>query len=96
MKTRCNVSGCHRKAYAGYKGCYRHAPVARPLLYRIWQAVTINPRLTGRALAQATGHSTASVSRALAHLERVGAIAREPDAPSIRRIVEPFNWVDWP
>lgn len=47
----CNVAGCSRQCWNHYQTCYRHTPVSRETLYRVWQALTANPRLSIRELA---------------------------------------------
>lgn len=91
---RCSKPGCYSRRWGHAKTCFRHTPVSRRTLYRVWHTITANPRLSIRECAAATSVAPPTVQRALHHLRTVGAIVYE--GARAWRIVEPFSWVDWP
>lgn len=92
----CAEPGCDRGRWCGYRTCYRHTPVSRETLYRVWHAVTNDTHLSVRELARHTKRSTQTVQRALHQLQRIGALTHQAGQARAWTVLEPFNWVQWP
>lgn len=92
----CAVPNCNQQCWNHYATCFRHTPVSRETLYRVWRAITNDPSLSIRKIAPIAGRSVPTTQRALHRLVEMGAITHQERQARAWTVIEPFNWVRWP